>query len=422
MSLRSVQTTLVLAWTSAAFLLTAVTEANAIPAYARQTGNACSACHFQHYPALNEVGRDFKAGGYTDMGKSKQDKIEKDDLSLPGILNTSLFFKLRYQKTNGIEAAGERTTNSGEWQFPDEFSLLFGGRISKNIGFFLEGQLASHDEPFLANFKMPFMFEVGNSQIGAIPFTSQDLGVAFGFELLNTGAVHNIKTMEHAAETSAQQYIGTDTSAEGLALVYYHRLFHVNVSKWSPNHAAGAQGLANGKPTATYLRAAATPAVGKWDLGFGAQVWSGSAETDDGAGTGTVTKLNTKAWAVDAQIQGEVGKLPLGIYLSHATAKGTAPGATPNLFNANPNSKKGTVIAAELGVLPGKATLMFAYRKGDTGEATNSGDNAVTFGGTYQVVQNVQLQLQFSKRSGSLYNSPQQFGNQLLTFMLSAGF
>jgi hypothetical protein len=407
---------------TATILLLASPATNAIPAFARQTGNDCSTCHFQHYPTLNEVGRDFKSGGYTDMGKGKQEKIEKDDISLPGILNTSLFLKLRYQKTNGIELPGERTTNSGEWQFPDEFSLLFGGRISRNIGFFLEGQLASHDEPFLANFKIPIMFEVGDSQIGVIPFTSQDLGASFGFELLSTGAVHNIKSMEHGAESSAQQYIGTDTSAEGLALIYYHRLFHINVTKWSPNHAATAEGRANGRPSATYLRAAATPAIKDWDLGFGVQVWSGSAETDDGAGTGTVTKLNTKAWAIDAQAQGKVGNLPLGVYLSHATAQGTATGATPNLFNTNPNNKKATAIAAELGVLPGKATVMLAYRKGDTGDVTNSGDNAFTLGGTYQIVQNVQLQLQFSKRSGSLYRSPQEFGDRLFTFMFSAGF
>lgn len=403
-------------------LSTVVTDAQAIPAYARQTGQTCSTCHFQHYPTLNEAGRDFKASGYTDMGKGKQDKIEKDDISLPGILNASLFLKLRYQKTNGVELAGERTTNSGEWQFPDEFSLLFGGRVSRNIGFFFEGQLAEPDEPFLANLKIPFVFDAGSGQVSVIPFTSQDLGAAFGFELLNTGAVHNIKPFEHGQESSAQQYLGTDSAAEGVALVYYQRLFHVNVTKWSPNHVAGGRGQANGKPSATYLRAAVTPTVKDWDLGFGTQVWSGSAETDDGTGAGTVTRQDTKAWAVDAQLQGSVGALPLGVYLSHAVARGTAAGGTPNLFNANPNNKKATAIAAELGVVPGKVTLMLAYLKGDTGDVTNSGDNAVTFGGTYQIVQNVQLQLQYSKRSGSLYNTSQTFGDQLFTFMFSAGF
>jgi hypothetical protein len=405
----------------------AAAPSHAIPSYSRQTGNACSACHFQHYPALNEFGRDFKAGGYTDMGKQVK-KIEKEDLSLPEVLNASLFFKLRYQKTNGTEAPGEKTTNSGELQFPDEFSLLFGGRIAKNIGFFLEGQLANHDEPFLANFKMPFMYDVGkSSKVGVIPFTSQDLGAAFGFELLNTGAVHNIRIMEHAGQTSAQQYIGTDTAAEGAAFVYYNPLFHVNLTKWSPNHVAGAQGSANGKPTATYGRAAITPVFKEWDLGFGGQVWSGSANEGDGPGLATVTSVDTKAWALDAQAQGMVGRFPLGIYLTHAVAKGTPVGSTTlNLFNSSPSEKKATALAVELGIVPNKATLMFAYRKGDTPDPMNSavtiGDNAATVGGTYQIAQNVQLQLQYSKFSGSLYNNPQTEGDQKLTLMLSAGF
>lgn len=394
---------------------------HAIPAYARQTGLACMECHFQHYPTLNEFGREFKAGGYTDMAKNA-DKIEKEDLSLPSVLNASLFFKLRYQKTNGVDAPGQRTTNSGEVQFPDEFSLLFGGRVAKNIGFFLEGQLADHNAPFLANFKMPFMFDVGNSKVGVIPFTSDALGAAFGFELLNTGAVHNIKPFEHGGDTSAQQYIRTDTEAEGVAFVFYDRLFHVNLTKWSPNHVAGAQGRANGKPKANYVRAAYTPVVGNWDLGFGIQSWTGSAETDDGTGGGTVATIDTKAWAVDAQAQGMVGTLPLGIYLTHAVAKAAPVGGTPNLFNANPNNKKATTIAVELGILPNKATVMFGYRKGDTGDVSNSGDNAWLVGGTYQIAQNVQLQLQYSKYSGNLYDNPQPFGNQLTTLMLSAGF
>jgi hypothetical protein len=28
-------------------------DAGAVPAFARQTGMACNACHFQHFPALN---------------------------------------------------------------------------------------------------------------------------------------------------------------------------------------------------------------------------------------------------------------------------------------------------------------------------------------------------------------------------------
>src|SRR3989338_6880146 len=73
-------------------------EAAAIPAYARQVGMACNACHAQHFPVLNSFGRAFKAGGYTMMGA--QGKVEGEHLSLPDTLNMSMIVKLRYQDNN----------------------------------------------------------------------------------------------------------------------------------------------------------------------------------------------------------------------------------------------------------------------------------------------------------------------------------
>src|SRR3990167_6308378 len=73
-------------------------EAMAIPAFARQTGMACNACHAQHFPILNSFGRAFKASGYTMMGA--QGKVEGEHLSLPDTLNMSMIVKLRYQDNN----------------------------------------------------------------------------------------------------------------------------------------------------------------------------------------------------------------------------------------------------------------------------------------------------------------------------------
>jgi len=68
-----------------------------------------------------------------------------------------------------------------------------------------------------------------------------------------------------------------------------------------------------------------------------------------------------------------------------------------------------------------------AYRKPDDGGLTYNSDNAVTVGGTYQIVQNRQLQLTFAKRSGSAFDvgAPKVtggLGNQLLTFVLFESF
>lgn len=165
---------------------------HAIPAFARQTGFPCAQCHTQHFPTLNEFGRNFKLNGYTLVGGATP-LVQGSRLSLPAGLNAALFTKVRYQKTSGTDAAGARSTNSGEIQFPDEFALFLAGRISPNIGFFLEGQLPEGDVPLLAGFKMPFSYTVGPVRASVIPFTTDGLGPAYGFELLSTGAVDNIR-------------------------------------------------------------------------------------------------------------------------------------------------------------------------------------------------------------------------------------
>ncbi len=50
-------------------LLLAVRPADAIPAFAQQTGQACSDCHVGSFgPQLTPLGRAFKIGGYTQRG------------------------------------------------------------------------------------------------------------------------------------------------------------------------------------------------------------------------------------------------------------------------------------------------------------------------------------------------------------------
>lgn len=396
------------------------TPSQATPAFARQAGKACSTCHFQHFPALNSYGQEFKAGGYTDMGK--QGTLKGKELSLPEVLNASLFFKFRYQDSNGSDKPGNATLASGDWQVPDEFALLFGGRVAENIGFMLEGQLADPDAPLVAGFKMPFMFKSGRMKYGVIPYTTDALGASYGFELLNTGAVRNVRISEHRNETSAQQYLGTATPALGAAFILWDPRFFVNLSRWTPNHAGDAGGM---KLSSTYFRAAYTPNLGDWDIGAGLQSWSGRSQDATGGAL-----ADTKAWALDFQAQGAVGNLPLGVYLTHAKAAGTPAGAVvKNLFNANPKEKTATVIMAELGVLPNKATLQLGYRWANTGSAAaNSGDNALTLGATYQLSQNAQLQVQHSTRSKGgaanigRYDGSAVPGDALTTFMLSAGF
>ena len=399
----------------AAFAAMAIApQAFAVPGYSRQTALACNACHYQSFSSLNELGRSFKAGGYTMMGTQKL--IEgTQKLSLPETLNAGIVTKLRYQQANGAKVNGTNTVNDGQLQLPDEMLLILGGRVSENIGAQFELNLKSTTASVIENFKMPFIYDVASTKSGVIPFSTANQGASYGFELLNTGAVRGLRIMEVRTSFSAQQYIGTATAAEGIAVVSSNSMFFANISKWSPRSVGAAN---SGSPSATYGRLALTPKVGSWDIGVGVQSWSGNATLP------TLVEVETKAYAVDAQAQGDIGSMPVGFYLTYANASGSAATGPANLFNANPNAKTAATIATQLGVVPGKATLLLAYRRGDNGKAADNGDNSIAVGGNYLLAQNVQLQLNHEMFSGSAYDTTPApaNGNRLTTLMLFAAF
>jgi hypothetical protein len=379
--------------------------------FARQTGMPCASCHFQNFPALTPFGRLFKAGGYSFLDTPAS--IEGSALSLPLRLNASVVTKFRYQKSNGPKIPGIRTTNDGENQFPDEFLVMIGGHLNDNVGFLVE--LDPHlTDPLVSGLKVPVTWNVGGLKVGAVGFNTSTQGAAYGFELLNTGAVRFARVAEDRNAISAQQYIGTATKAQGVALVASNSQFFANFSKWSPR----ALRENSSSPTANYLRLATMPTVAGWDTGFGVQMWSGTATE-----AASLLQVDTKAWAVDAQLQGAVQGLPLGVYLSYANAAGSPAGATVrNLFNGNPNDRTATALVGQLGVSPGKATMLLGYRNGDNGKAVNSEDDAVMLGGTYLVLPNVQLQLNYTFYSGSAYAGTPVDGDRMLTLMLYGSF
>lgn len=408
-----------------AFLAAAIvaTPSQAIPAFARQTGKACLTCHFQHFPLLNDYGQDFKAGGYVDIGK--EGLVKGKDLSLPEILNASILVNTVYTKTNGTDAPNTSSAASGNLELPGEASILFGGRVNDNVGFFLEASLTggggNQHPAILANFKIPFVFKFGDYRTAIVPFTSDGMGPAFGFELLSTGAVSNLETFDLAEAGSAQQYIGTGTAATGVAFVVHNPQFFVNFSKWAPNHIGTNSGGADGTgsssraPTSNYLRAAWTPTFGDWNLGLGFQSWSGTSYQLDNLAVSPAVQNNlveTKATAIDFQAQGAVGAYPLGVYLTHASAPGTN-GGTPNFYNANHERKKATILLGELGIIPNKVMVSLAFRNATTGLTGDTKDNATTFGARYQYAQNIALRLEYTKGKKDSLGNGRFDGTQL---------
>ena len=166
---------------------------------------------------------------------------------------------------------------------------------------------------------------------------------------------------------------------------------------------------------ATYLRAAVTPTLGGWDLGAGVQFFGGTAHRSVDSGD----DVDTSAWAVDAQAQGNVLGLPLGVYAAYALARPTET----NVFNAGrPNDRKAWSILAELGVIPTKWTVFAGYVDGDTGAATRNEDNRLLIGTTVMLAQNVEIQVSDTMFSGNRYDEPTTLADNLLTVMLFMAF
>ncbi len=391
-------------------------EARAVPAFARQTGMACNSCHFQHFPALNQFGREFKAGGYTLMGS--QSLVEGDFLSIPSSLNAALVTKVLYAKTNGDDDT--TSTNRGEFEFPNEAAIFLAGRVGEKIGFILEAQTSDETAKMFASFKMPInVYEVNGTALKVVPFTTDAAGASFGFELLNTGAMRSDRILEHRSDISAQQYIGSATAAQGASFVAYNSIGYVNYTLWQPEEGTSSGEFLN------YIRAAITRQHKGWDLGGGIQWWGGTAA--DNANT---TDYEADALALDLQAQGTVGgKYPLGVYLTYAVAGKDEAGGTTNLFNSTSTVDDMTAwaILAELGIIPNRATVAVAYRSGETGAtAANNEQTAVTLGATYLLAQNFSLQLNHSMYGGDYYDLASKnagdIGDEKTTLMIFAAF
>jgi hypothetical protein len=106
----------------------AITTAEAIPVFARQTGHNCQACHIS-YPELTAYGREFKLNGYT-FGVAQP--VPFAVATMDGITSVS---------KNSLNLPGGGTTeiNDPNSKFEMQQSSLFsGGRVSDNLGAFIQ--------------------------------------------------------------------------------------------------------------------------------------------------------------------------------------------------------------------------------------------------------------------------------------------
>ena len=409
-------------------------EASAVPVFARQTGMACSACHFQHFPMLNSFGRIFKASGFTLMGA--QEKVEGDNLSIPANLNAAILVTAGYVKTNATASPDPTITapSDGSIYVPGtngEFSLFVGGRVSDSVGALAEIGLIS--PAGVGSAKIPMLYKLNDdSRAGLVLFTTDGQGASYGFETLNTGAnaVHTMLFVGGDANgsisptLSAQQYIGTSGAATGAAIVVNGPNGFINLTKFHQSGPGQTDTFTGANLSSTYLRIVGTFDLGGWDAGAGIQNWSGQSTDPNAAVPGQFT---TKASAVDFQMQGAAGEMPLGIYASYATAPADTTGYA-NVYNGGTETKSSFNISAELGVVPEKVTIGAGMRMGKSGQAyngsSNASDNAFLFEASYKLAQNQMLNLYYTKQSGDFWDSANSdaLGSSQITLNLAILF
>jgi hypothetical protein len=106
------------------------TLARAIPAFAQQTGQPCTACHIGAYgPQLTAFGRAFKIGGYTQTGGDAQIPVPLSLMLLGSYSDTT--------KGQGAPAANNYGAN-GNFAM-DQISVFLGGRINDYAGGLVQG-------------------------------------------------------------------------------------------------------------------------------------------------------------------------------------------------------------------------------------------------------------------------------------------
>lgn len=115
-----------------------------VPSFSRQTGLACSACHYQ-FPQLTPFGRLFKLNGYTLTALSTLgqpgDSAGHESLKLSPIPPIAAMLVTGLTHT----ATAQPSTQNGSVGFPQELSLFVAGEITPHVGIFTQFTYAGAD-------------------------------------------------------------------------------------------------------------------------------------------------------------------------------------------------------------------------------------------------------------------------------------
>lgn len=301
----------------------------------------------------------------------------KDKLiSIPSSLNMSVVGSTTVSGTSGQGNAGTTVATNN-------FGMFLGGRISKNIGSFVEigyneGTSTTADHFSLANFVVPITFQSGDNIYGVVPYTT-DGHTATASELFDNGG-----------HTAISRIGARDTwGAKGLSFYVFNPNYFINYTAWSNGEKS-----ASGIKAANYLRLAYTPQVGPWDLEVGLQYMTGSTnKTNNGFVVANAVDQKTDAYAIDFNALGYLGKYPLDLAISYASAKYDVN----SLFTTNTDKKAGKafVFDTKLGVIPKTLVAHAKYAYDDHVGTSNAKVSTETLGLQYFITENANVDFNY---------------------------
>ncbi len=126
-------------------------KAEAVPSFARQTGLACTGCHYTP-PELNPAGRRFKLTGYVDRGDdTKTIKADggknRSALDILGSLPLSVMLETSFTSTKSAIP----TTQNGSFELPQDISLFLSGAWTSNVGSFVQATYNTQADHFTSD-------------------------------------------------------------------------------------------------------------------------------------------------------------------------------------------------------------------------------------------------------------------------------
>jgi hypothetical protein len=283
-------------------------KVEAVPSYARQTGLACSGCHYTP-PELNPAGRRFKLLGYVD--RADETKVVKAD---PGKKSAALDLLASLPLSAWLEASFTSTkspvpgTQNGSIELPQDISLFISGAWTTHVGSFMQVTYDVQDDHF----------GIDNTDIRFAKATK--LGgkeLVYGLNLNNNPTVEDLwnSTPAWGVPFVADDFAPTPTAAPILTSLgqdvagfggygmwnnhlYLDATFYRSQHVGNPQPNTGTDFGLNIRGIAPYWRVAWQQLTGKTQYEFGA--YGMHMRSSPGAITGLEDDFTD--WAVDTQI------------------------------------------------------------------------------------------------------------------------